>query len=436
MKVILEAMPFEFAAGEAEGEMRRPPARRATAPARARAPVRTPVRTPTRAQAPVRAPAPARAPMRSTTPQAAFSATRQRARPVLRAGATRINILPVAMPYPGMFQNNIDNAPSYAANNAQNYPAYPDVPAPAIQAEPFPASALEPSDAAMGMDAGPVDGADVADAAAVDGAIDGATDGASDGADAGQGEYAAFSPYFVARRYPQPRPASLGNPYIRWVQHRLNQILGTSMRKSGVLDAAARNGLLRFQRIYGLRVTGMLDAATRNALRSPPSRGIYRPYVRPAYLAGQARGVQAEIPTAIKNLIASGPAGTYPKYSNGPVPLQNIGAVPGLNVPGLYLITFNLKGQRRAYSGMSDNLHTRLTQHFRCLSFTGELERQYDVYYEKIPFPAGVPKTKANFAAHMQKVRDMEKALNSQRASLGGSLVNRTTELESAPFQF
>ncbi len=403
MNAILEAMPFEFNAGEGEEEMYRQygrPFGRGYGSSFGRGYGRPFGRSFGRSFG------------RNFGAKNRFARPSSYQRPTLRVNAPRYRTTLYSFPTYNPFATPFYPEPSYPA------PSYA-APSEPIGGEPVPSAAIEP-----------------ATSLAADGPEPSAAMDAGDGAPVEDGEYtsyggsSAYAPYSSYPRYTPPAP--VGSPYVRWVQHRLNQLLGTSIRKSGIMDVASRSALLRFQRRYGLRVSGVLDLATRAALRvpplppMPPVRRVISPY-SPSY---RATTVQAEIPPLISSLINSD-KNKYPQYSHGPVPIQQIGAQPGLNVPGLYLITFTHKGQRRAYSGMTDNLHNRLTQHFRCLSFTGELERPYDVYYQKIPFPAGVRRTKALYDAHMQKIRDLESALNSQRARLGGILVNRTTELEA-----
>jgi hypothetical protein len=101
--------------------------------------------------------------------------------------------------------------------------------------------------------------------------------------------------------------------------------------------------------------------------------------------------------------------------------LQDVAKDPTLkNRPGIYLITFEHAGQRKAYSGMSGDLQGRLAQHLYHLSFPVGLTRQYQVYIQ--------------LTANEVQARNLEQALNRMRGQLGGVLVNLTTELEAEAF--
>ncbi len=396
MNAILEAMPFEFSAGEGEAEMRRPASRGA------------PGRSPR--------PAPAR---RAFAPTARPAARRVAARPVLRASSPRYRTTVLNFPTYDPFATPLYPAPLYPAPQyaAPTYAAPPEAPA----AEP---AAMEPQEPIAMDDAGAMD-----NAALVEAGEFGAYRGNSGyGGYGGYGANAPYSPYSPYSRYPtNQQPAASGSPYLRWVQHRLNQLLGTSIRKSGVMDVASRSALLRFQRRYGLRVSGILDVATRAALRVPPVRPLVRPLYNSGY--GATRGVQAEIPRPIRKLIYSSPA--YAKYKSGPVDLNDIVKDHSLNLPAVYLVTFQHQGQRKAYSGMSMNLRERMVQHHREWSMPGTLDRKYMVHYTLIKAPAGLTSPTQIYKAQKKIADTWEENLNKQRAALAGILVNRTTELEA-----
>jgi peptidoglycan hydrolase-like protein with peptidoglycan-binding domain len=94
-----------------------------------------------------------------------------------------------------------------------------------------------------------------------------------------------------ARRRPKPRPSrsprrrrapwatgvALAEPlggravqqrseYVRWVQSSLNQLLGLRLPVTGVMDAASRSALRRFQSQQGLTADGIAGPETRKAL--------------------------------------------------------------------------------------------------------------------------------------------------------------------------
>lgn len=87
---------------------------------------------------------------------------------------------------------------------------------------------------------------------------------------------------------------------------------------------------------------------------------------------------------------------------------------------GVYLITFEHAGKRRAYSGKADDLQVRLKKHLYTLSFPVGLQRQYMVYVQP--------------TANGALARSLESQINRRRAQFGPALVNRTTELELALF--
>lgn len=270
--------------------------------------------------------------------------------------------------------------------------------------------------------------------------------------------------YLMHRKRPYQRPQQGASQFIRWVQHRLNQLLGLRLPLSGRLSQQDRNALRRLQYICGLPVTGRLDMPSRSCLYQfkPLRRNL--PMLTNSLLnidadAGTDTGFDqdppdtdanadisvaddadsnpapddastsdadnlgdaAEIPSNLQHLLSSRPQlAKYADPGSGRS-LQQVAADASLKgVGGVYLITFDDRGQRRAYSGTTSDLQRRLRQHLHCLKFPLGLQRSYSVYYEAIRNPV--------------QARKKEAALNALRNSLGGSLVNLTTELEAELF--
>lgn len=57
-----------------------------------------------------------------------------------------------------------------------------------------------------------------------------------------------------------------GSEYVRWVQSSLNQIQGLNLPVNGIMDAATRSALRRFQEQQGLTVDGIAGPETKQAL--------------------------------------------------------------------------------------------------------------------------------------------------------------------------
>ncbi len=57
-----------------------------------------------------------------------------------------------------------------------------------------------------------------------------------------------------------------GSEYVRWVQSSLNQIMGLSLPVDGIMDAATRSALRRFQEQQGLPIDGIAGPETKDAL--------------------------------------------------------------------------------------------------------------------------------------------------------------------------
>lgn len=57
-----------------------------------------------------------------------------------------------------------------------------------------------------------------------------------------------------------------GSEYVRWIQSSLNRIVGLNLPVNGIMDAATRSALRRFQEQQGLPVDGIAGPETRQAL--------------------------------------------------------------------------------------------------------------------------------------------------------------------------
>lgn len=62
-----------------------------------------------------------------------------------------------------------------------------------------------------------------------------------------------------------------GSEYVRWVQSSLNQIQGLNLPVNGIMDAATRSALHRFQEQQGLAVDGIAGPETKQALMTSRS---------------------------------------------------------------------------------------------------------------------------------------------------------------------
>ena len=86
---------------------------------------------------------------------------------------------------------------------------------------------------------------------------------------------------------------------------------------------------------------------------------------------------------------------------------------------GLYLIAFSSNGQRRAYSGQSDNMRKRLQQHLLCARMLGVSLADHMVYVAPLP------------AMTKDGRRALEKAIHTDMfARHRGVLTNQRRELE------
>ena len=148
---------------------------------------------------------------------------------------------------------------------------------------------------------------------------------------------------------------------------------------------------------------------------SAPDHGAY-PDSTPA--ADSDAGAQGETPASLQNTLARMPAAQRPAY-------QALGAIaaaiadPRSAGPGLYLIEFTSDGRRRAYSGQSDNVRTRLQQHLLCARMLGLSLTGHSVSVAPLPTLA------------KDRRRALEKAIHSDMfAHHRGVLTNQRRELE------
>ena len=129
-------------------------------------------------------------------------------------------------------------------------------------------------------------------------------------------------------------------------------------------------------------------------------------------------GMQDEAPPTLAATLARVPGAAALRYQSlGPV----AAAVrhPAGTGPGLYLIEFDANGQRRAYSGQTDNLRRRLLQHRLCGQMLAVDMSGHQVYV-------------APLASSVQR-RDIERAIhNDMFATRRGVLTNQRRELEVA----
>lgn len=148
------------------------------------------------------------------------------------------------------------------------------------------------------------------------------------------------------------------------------------------------------------------------------SAPLSTPFFEPGRHGDPDPGAQGETPAPLQDTLARMPVGQRPGYlALGPI----VNAISDARSagPGLYLIEFSSNGQRRAYSGQSDNVRTRLQQHLLCARMLGLSLTGYRVSIAPLPTLA------------KDKRRALEKAIHTDMfARHRGVLTNQRRELE------
>jgi hypothetical protein len=144
--------------------------------------------------------------------------------------------------------------------------------------------------------------------------------------------------------FAEPYPAGADAPdteRVRWLQDCLNQAEGLRLPVTGIMDAATRSALRRFQRRSGLRPSGIAGPDTEDALMRACGG---QPPAEPQ----QEGGLDAPPP---------------PPRLGPPQPLAT--AARNAAGAGVYVL---LKNKQPFYVGETDNLRRRLMEHLLCLT--------------------------------------------------------------------
>ena len=128
--------------------------------------------------------------------------------------------------------------------------------------------------------------------------------------------------------------------------------------------------------------------------------------------------MQGEVPPILASTLGRVPGAAALRY-------QAVGAIPqavndaNATGPGLYVIEFDTKDGRRAYSGQTDDLRRRLKQHHLCGKMMGIDMSAHDVYVAPLSSAA--------------QRRILEKGIHSDMFThRRGVLTNQRRELEMA----
>ena len=128
--------------------------------------------------------------------------------------------------------------------------------------------------------------------------------------------------------------------------------------------------------------------------------------------------MQGEVPPILASTLGRVPGAAALRY-------QAVGAIPqavndaNATGPGLYVIEFNTRDGRRAYSGQTDDLRRRLKQHHLCGKMMGMDMSGHDVYVAPLSSAA--------------QRRSLEKGIHSDMFThRRGVLTNQRRELEMA----
>jgi predicted GIY-YIG superfamily endonuclease len=198
---------------------------------------------------------------------------------------------------------------------------------------------------------------------------------------------------------PEPPPSVASPEYVRWLQSTLNRAIGGALPVDGVMSAAVRDAIRKFQRNNRLPVSGYIGPDTEYALRRVRA-GSEREQLEFEWEAG-LRGDALAVDAALSRSKAL------------PIRfvLKSLGRQP---VPGLYRF-FAADG--RFYTGMATDLRQRIIQHLWCLSHFGIETRDHRLVLCRMP-------GKIN-----EQIRAIEAAINRHHND-NASRLNRTTELE------
>jgi hypothetical protein len=132
---------------------------------------------------------------------------------------------------------------------------------------------------------------------------------------------------------------------------------------------------------------------------------------------GDAPPEEGEVPPTLSATLARLPTSQRPAY-------QALGAIaaaiadPRSSGPGLYLIEFTSAGRRRAYSGQSGNVRTRLLQHQLCARMLGLSLAGHQVYVASLPALNQAQRRALEHRIHSDMLARQQGVLTNQRREL------------------
>lgn len=144
---------------------------------------------------------------------------------------------------------------------------------------------------------------------------------------------------------------------------------------------------------------------------------LSEPFSEPGWHGEPDPGAEGETPAPLQDTLARMPAGQRPAYlALG----QIVNAISDARSagPGLYLIEFFSNGQRRAYSGQSDNVRTRLQQHLLCARMLGLSLTGHRVSIAPLPTLAKDQRRALEKAIHTDMLARHRGVLTNQRREL------------------
>jgi hypothetical protein len=136
---------------------------------------------------------------------------------------------------------------------------------------------------------------------------------------------------------------------------------------------------------------------------------------------------EGEAPPTLNATLARLPAAQRPPYQA----LGTIAAAiadPRSTGPGLYLIEFTSAGRRRAYSGQSGNVRTRLLQHQLCARMLGLSLAGHQVYVAALPALNPAQRRALEHRIHTDMLTRQQGVLTNQRRELEVGLLGAEWE--------
>jgi Uncharacterized protein conserved in bacteria (DUF2272)/Mannosyl-glycoprotein endo-beta-N-acetylglucosaminidase/Putative peptidoglycan binding domain len=94
----------------------------------------------------------------------------------------------------------------------------------------------------------------------------------------------------------EPEPPESGSEHVRWVQSRLNQIMGLRLATDGVMNAETRSAIRSFQERRGIRIDGLVGPETERALAESANEEKLQPPVAATPGNGPANDAQSGAP--------------------------------------------------------------------------------------------------------------------------------------------